>query len=551
MHRRSEPSPLYQVCCRATPIRAGRTLAALFCLAAASPLWSTADAQFRIPAPPPAQRIDPELIARADTAKSLNVLILGRTQLFNPIGGLEQFAKDNANADRRNLRRTVIAKLRNIADSEQPAILKVLNTAPLQDPPQRLWLVNAVVATVTPAQLRTIAALNEVRYIYPSSPPIVGDGSPAGSNQASDTTRAARADAGKVREVLAPIPRTPFNAAGKEIPWNIRMLHAPEVWSRGITGEGAIVVSLDNGVNYLHPDLRNNIWINSREIPNNGVDDDGNGYIDDIYGYDFVRMSAEVGAFQAEPRGVQHGTMTSAIMAGDGTEGIVTGVAPRARVMVLKGNSIAIAPVAFQYALDNGADVLNMSFSIKDLGNARGVWRLIADQAVAAGLVLTGGSGNFRQNQPIPVQVQSPKDVPSIIAVGGIDSTLALTQFSSMGPAEWSSVELYRDHPLPVGLVKPDVVAFPGWGYPVVNYPSGYVNPNERYRGNSFSGPQAAGVAALMLSAAPALPAWRVSLILQETARDLGAPGKDNEFGAGLIDAAKAVEQAMRERPAR
>jgi serine protease AprX len=237
--------------------------------------------------------------------------------------------------------------------------------------------------------------------------------------------------------------------------------------------------------------------------------------------------------------------MTSGIIAGDGSGGIVTGVAPRARLMPMIGTGVTQAALAYQYALDNGADILSMSFSIPNLGNVRGVWRMISDHAVAAGLVLVGGAGNFRTTSPIPVQHQSPKDVPSVISVAGVDSALQLVPFSSGGPAEWASVALYGDYPMPKGLVKPDVVAFPGAGYPVLaSADSGYIDPNTRVRGNSFSGPQGAGVAALILSAAPTLPAWRVKEILEQTARDLGPPGKDNDYGAGLIDAFAAVTAA-------
>ena len=138
-----------------------------------------------------------------------------------------------------------------------------------------------------------------------------------------------------------------------------------------------------------------------------------------------------------------------------------------------------------------------------------------------------------------------------MIAVGGVDSSLSLVTFSSMGPVEWSNVELYRDFPMPNGMIKPDVVAFPGAGYPILSYPSGYIDPNDRTRGNSLSGPQAAGVAALMLSVAPSLPAWRVMPILKSTARDLGEKGADNQFGAGLIDANAAVKAARAERSKR
>ena len=92
---------------------------------------------------------------------------------------------------------------------------------------------------------------------------------------------------------------------------------------------------------------------------------------------------------------------------------------------------------------------------------------------------------------------------------------------------------------MPKGLIKPDVCAFPGPGYPQLSPTSGeYINNK---RGNSFSGPHVAGVAALMFSVAPELPAWRIKQIIKETAIDVAAKGKDFRTGAGLIHAWKAV----------
>jgi subtilisin family serine protease len=168
---------------------------------------------------------------------------------------------------------------------------------------------------------------------------------------------------------------------------------------------------------------------------------------------------------------------------------------------------------------------------------------MMSDHAVAAGLLLVGGAGNFRATQPIPVQHQSPKDVPSVISVGGIDTLGVLVPFSSMGPAEWSSVALFGDYPMPTGLTKPDLVAFPGAGFPVLGLQdTGYIDTDEvRIRGNSFSGPQVAGIAALILSEHPSMSVWRVREIIERTAHDLGPPGKDNMFGYGLADAFEAV----------
>ena len=505
--------------------RFSRAVASLIVFAFAPSL----QAQYRLPLPgtDASERIDPSVRASMDTATALNVLILGRTQLLAPVGGLDSFAVRNAAADRRRLRTRVIADLKRIAGAEQPAIMKVLGDRPSA----RLWIINAVASSVSPEEIRRLASMDEVRFIYPS--PAV----PA----------RAQSDTGKLRAVLRSTSRPPFDPTGKRLAWYLDSLRVPAAWKESkVTGDGVLVASLDNGINYLHPDLTNSVWINSREVPQNGRDDDNNGYVDDVYGFDFAAMSAEVGAFESGGP-PQHGSVTSAIMVGDGAEGIVTGLAPRARLMALRGNGTITGPLAFQYALDQGADVLNMSFSIPNLANNRGLWRMMADHAVAAGLVLAGGAGNFRLNQQIPVQHQSPKDVPSVISVGGVDAAMQLAPFSSMGPAEWGTVALYGDHPMPNGLQKPDVVAFPGAGYPIVAFPTGYVDPNTTTRGNSLSGPQGSGVAALILNAAPGLPAWRVLHILRATARDLGAPGADNEFGAGLIDAAAAVRAAIAE----
>jgi subtilisin family serine protease len=196
---------------------------------------------------------------------------------------------------------------------------------------------------------------------------------------------------------------------------------------------------------------------------------------------------------------------------------------------------------AFQYALEHGADVVNMSFSIPDLGDARGLWRLMAEQATCAGLVLVSGAGNF-PNEPVGKQIRIPEGIPCVICVGGVNRKLGFARFTSRGPVEWKSVRFYEDFP---ELVKPDVAAFPGPGIALANPAGrGYLPENNRRRGNSLSAPHVAGVCALMLGVNPELAPWRVKEILEATARDLGPKGKDVQTGAGLVDAAAAVRAA-------
>jgi subtilisin family serine protease len=475
--------------------------------------------------------IDPPLAAAMAQDRPVRVIVLGRTQLFAPVGGLEAFQQRHARDDRRRLRTEVMATLKATAAREQRAILAALGAPRVE---AALWIVNALALELTPAQLRLAATLPDVRFIYAG-----GEPQPVPSR----TTQVV---------LLPDAPRPPFTSDGKTVAWNVRHLRAPAAWALGATGDGAVVAVLDNGAAYAHPDLRHNLWRNARELPNNGVDDDGNGYVDDVYGYDFGAGHPDV---RDTSSGRQHGTFTSGIVAGDGSAGTITGVAPRARVMLLRITSGNVdgaggrpigAALAYQYALEQGADILSMSFSLPGLGNLRGFWRMMSDHAVAAGMLLVGGAGNFRQTQPLPVQHQSPKDVPSVISVGGIDTLNTLVSFSSMGPAEWGSVALYGDHPLPTGLIKPDLVAYPGEGFPVLNGPEGgYINTNAvRIRGNSFAGPQVGGIAAMIMARHPAMPVWTVRELIEATAHDLGAPGKDHQFGWGRADAAAAVRRA-------
>ncbi len=118
---------------------------------------------------------------------------------------------------------------------------------------------------------------------------------------------------------------------------------------------------VDTGVDYTHPDLDGNIWTNSREIAGNGVDDDGNGYVDDVHGWDFV------GNDNAPLDADGHGTHVSGTIAAENNGVGITGVAYNAKIMPVRvldengsGTNAAIA-AGIRYAADNGARVINLS----------------------------------------------------------------------------------------------------------------------------------------------------------------------------------------------
>ena len=162
---------------------------------------------------------------------------------------------------------------------------------------------------------------------------------------------------------------------GKEIPvvLNDPLLHkrkdltiieAHKAWTRSRGNRSIVVAVIDTGVDIHHPDLKNNIWKNPREIPGNGKDDDQNGYVDDIHGWNFVRNNNQVG----DEHG--HGTHIAGLIGAEGGNGAgISGIAPRVSLMVLKyfspyddgTNNLSGTIKAIKYAVQNGAHIINYS----------------------------------------------------------------------------------------------------------------------------------------------------------------------------------------------
>jgi serine protease AprX len=320
----------------------------------------------------------------------------------------------------------------------------------------------------------------------------------------------------------------------------VDLMNAPAVWStHGITGAGVVVGVIDTGACIGHPDLSNQIWNNPGEIAGNGIDDDGNGYIDDITGWNFRDDTSD----HSDEWG--HGTHVSGSVLGDGAQGTATGVAPDAELMTLKfwnnfsGESVVWE--AIQYGADNGADVISGSFGWPHSWTTnRDLHRQACESAIAAGVTCIFASGNEGSGSP-PDNVRTPGDVPDVITVGAVDCSDNLAGFSSTGPVTWESIAPWFDHPYPPGLIKPDV-AGPGVDTESThNSCSGYTTMS----GTSMATPHVAGAAALVIQANSSLTPAEVKAALMNTAVDLGVAGIDNEYGAGRVDALAAVESVL------
>ena len=364
-----------------------------------------------------------------------------------------------------------------------------------------------------------------------------------------------------VRKVfLRPLQRTEFSAVPQSkgevpvlpalqkpslenIPWYIKQLKADQVWKDfGVAGEGTLNVIHDKNF-IISGHLARNVYRNPKEVPNNGIDDDGNGYIDDHFGYNFDRQSAELftNPFSGDPkdRKVLHGTSCANIVSGSGgeNESMQCGVAPLSQWTGLINQGGIERSV--EWAIEQGADTYSMSFSRRHYGEYRSHWRKVMEQGNFCGVYFVSGAGNIARNEKSPFLMNIPQSIPNaVFAAAGVQQDHSKTEFSCIGPVEWE-LEHYQD-----GVVqKPEVCAFNS----AVDgqFPDGSMH-KKLLNGNSYAGPMFCGTIALMLSADPNLLPWDLKEIITTTATDVGPDGIDYETGHGLINCYAAVKEVLR-----
>lgn len=362
-------------------------------------------------------------------------------------------------------------------------------------------------------------------------------------------------------------PTENISLLNEEIGWGVRKVGAPEVWGTGVEGQGVIVAVLDSGVNVNHPDLEGNIWKNPGEIgqdeqgndrSTNGIDDDQNGYTDDVYGWNFEQNSADISDYMG------HGTQSAGIIAGQGKNGFKTGIAPKAKIMTLRsccmlGGEVAESAIweATQYAMKQGAQVISMSVSMKHWGKPNYLqWRRASEVLNTAGIVHVNSAGNRgKGNEPYnigapgsnppawihPLQTDSSNGgVSSMITVGAVDFEDHIRNYSSTGPVTWEEISGYGDFPFEKGkrkgLMKPEICApseTPSLSMDGTNY-------TLSFGGTSSATPHVAGAIALLLSQNPHLTVAQVTEAIQMSAVNVGEEFT-NQCGSGRLDVQAAV----------
>ena len=281
------------------------------------------------------------------------------------------------------------------------------------------------------------------------------------------------------------------------------------------TGSNSVVVAvIDTGVNYSHSDLSSNIWDNVGEIPGNGIDDDNNGYIDDVRGWNFVNSTNDPIDDQ------EHGTHVSGTIGAVGNNAIgVAGVSWHVKIMPLKAfdqygqGSTLDAMNAIEYANANGASVISNSWGGPEYSQAL---KDAIDLSPAV-VVCAAGNGNGNDNDIYPVYPASYSS-PNIISVAATDHTDILASFSNIG---LSSVDL----------------AAPGTSILSTYYLGNYVTMS----GTSMATPHVSGVAALVKSVNQSLTAAQIKdIILSNVDVKSSLIGKVNT--SGRLNAYRAVK---------
>ncbi|MGK7940474.1 MAG: S8 family serine peptidase [Crocosphaera sp.] len=290
--------------------------------------------------------------------------------------------------------------------------------------------------------------------------------------------------------------------------WGAELINAPEVWNAGYTGEGVVVAVLDTGVDRHHEDLTDNIWTNVGEIANNGIDDDGNGYIDDVYGWNSIDGNNNTLDLDG------HGTHVAGTIAALKNDFGVTGMAYNAEIMPVKvlgddGGTTESLTEGIRYAVDNGANVINMSLgygavdSIVYKDELEADLRPVLEYASNNGVIVVMSAGNdmwdWVNNYPSTLAHTWG------LAVGAVDYNNEMASFSNRsGDDNLAHVE------------RTAYVTAPG----VAVLSTTPNNTYDSYQGTSMAAPHVAGVVALMLEANPNLTDAQVRQIVTGTAQN-------------------------------
>ena len=328
--------------------------------------------------------------------------------------------------------------------------------------------------------------------------------------------------------------------------WYLERIQAPLAWDKTTGSRDVVVAVLDTGVDLDHPDLRENFWRNEGEIAGDWIDNDGNGYVDDVFGWDFVDQDASptpVVGGNARRSAAIHGSLIAGILGASGNNGEgIAGIAWQVSIMPVRildadgsGDSVT-ATQGVRYAVQNGAQVINLSFTGFELDPQFG--EAVRD-AYQAGVVVVAAVGNHEGGgvdldaTPIyPACFEGLDGTDWVIGVAASDKEDDKAVFSNFGMA---CVD----------------IAAPGVDIVSTSFEDAS-NPtfDDRYTGGwsgtSMAAPMVTGAVVLLKTYRPALTPGQILSILQLSADPLKIfdPTLTSRFGTGRLHVARALEMA-------
>lgn len=327
--------------------------------------------------------------------------------------------------------------------------------------------------------------------------------------------------------------------------WYLSRIKAPAAWEKINSSPSITIAVVDSGIDIKHPDLKDNIWTNEKEVADNGIDDDHNGFIDDVNGWDFVLNVPDPSPkFEEEwtESGLAHGTIIAGIIAavGDNNKGI-SGVSWRAKIMPLKAlngkgeGRISSVVRAIDYAINNGADIINLSFVGFSYNQAL---QDALQRAYEAGVIVVAAAGNEQEGgegynideDPIyPACYNGQNGENIVLGVAASDALDQKTDFSSYG---------FRC----VDITAPGISFFS-----TIPAGSNLLEPNKEYdgfwSGTSMAAPIISGSLALIAEVNPQLqPAQVVNILLQSADNiSLLNPNYLGQLGSGRVNLERAI----------
>lgn len=334
---------------------------------------------------------------------------------------------------------------------------------------------------------------------------------------------------------------------GSSSQWHLDSIDVHDAWAITKGSPDLVVAVIDTGVDIDNPDLHDNIWTNPNDNVLDGRDNDGNGYPDDVNGWNFIEgtndVRPDVVATDARTQAIHHGTLVASIIAAVADNGVAgVGIAPRVKIMPLRvldstgQGSVRQVVEALRYAIDKRVDVINLSF-VGDQGFDRELYLAIRD-AYNAGILVVAATGNessggknLDNGQIYPVCFQGQEGEDIILGVTALDRNDHVARFANYGATctdlSAPGVDMYGS-PLYRPSAGFDQIFAGGWS------------------GTSLATPVVAGVALLVKAVNPRYQAADIRDVLLQSAESVDTlnPSLAGKIGVGKVNAARAVELA-------